>query len=583
VVVATGSPAFAEPGFAPFQELPTPTGISAATASYTSLSCPTSSWCTALGGQIGDSSGLFVSTMVGSAWGIPQPIALPTSGEGVTAGIVCPSVGACVLAGTYRTTFGSQTLLAQESSGTWAAATYFSLPSNAGANQSLYLTVATPWCQSVGNCTVVGGYIAQGGGQYDLFSMNETSGNWGVATMLPGNEPSPLRGRPELACSSVGFCTVTAGISSWVESAGAWSPPTEFDQISGSTNFELLGLACPDATTCIGVGFEIQPGRYAQPQAATITQTSGTWGSIEALPTPQLSPLMLGTELWRISCQGDVCVAGGFGGNFDVRHPPYQEPIASTWSNGSWSSIDVEQFPLRSPYSSPGDDTASYFNDVSCSTTTSCVAVGEDAVYKPPIDAGSSLLFPFATTLTPVRSIVAPEPPLGAFASPHLNGVTVSWRPPTDDGGAPIADYRVVLSPGSASCVTTNSFCTFDGLVNGHQYAAILASNNGSQWSEHVLTNHVFAGEAPAKPTQLRTNVVGSDLIVSWWQTSPPVGESVLNFTVTVRDQSNAETRVTRRTSCTFHGLGHGVFHVSVTAVNRTGPSLVSLATAAIR
>ena len=566
LLIAAGTDAAsAEPGFAPIHQLAAPIGDSPSEIFYGSLSCAGADWCAAAGYGNNGKGAPFVATESSGIWASPQKISLPTSGSlGGTLSLACPSPGNCVAAGAYETGFGKIPILATEDSGVWSAASTFALPPNAVSGSS-ELLVDAPWCQSLGNCIVIG--IYQGGPLgFSVFSKTESSGTWGAASSLPVGEGSPYGAI--FSCTSVGNCLVIAGFSSWVESSGTWGAPASFIPTPPTETFHYAGMACPDTTTCIVVGF-VQNNRRAdaQPRAASLTDESGTWGQVEALPLPQLSPRVIASEFWQISCASGQCVAVGDAGSFDGTKP-FHSPAAATWEGGSWSSIGLEPMSVTK-----GDRDDSYLDDVSCTATTSCTSVGDYGVYNPGHGASGSVA-PFVTELLPVRAIVRPGPPVDPVARPHLGGASVSWQPPIDDGGSPIAGYTVRVEPGTASCMTSATSCRIGGLINGRQYVATVTDSNGSSASSpRAFSRHFFAGAVPSLPAHLHFVLTSRGVTVQWRRSTSPPGEPVLRYTVDARGRRTVARCISRRPSCTYRSLRAGRYEFAVTASDATGTS----------
>ena len=70
------------------------------------------------------------------------------------------------------------------------------------------------------------------------------------------------------------------------------------------------------------------------------------------------------------------------------------------------------------------------------------------------------------TVRPPVRP---PGPPTDVRVVPGPRSLTVSWRPPVDDGGAPVQAYEAIAQPGGDTCsvAAPATTCTITGLNNG--------------------------------------------------------------------------------------------------------------------
>lgn len=91
---------------------------------------------------------------------------------------------------------------------------------------------------------------------------------------------------------------------------------------------------------------------------------------------------------------------------------------------------------------------------------------------------------------TPVTPRTVPAPPTTVAVSAGVGSATVTWSPPTDDGGSPITAYRVSASPAVTGCMTDGELeCSLTGLTPGQEYAITVTAVNA-------------AGEsAPSTPT----------------------------------------------------------------------------------
>jgi hypothetical protein len=261
-----------------------------------------------------------------------------------------------------------------------------------------------------------------------------------------------------------------------------------------------------------------------------------------------------------------VCVAVGSGGSYND-NDTYEQPIAATWSSGTWSSMGVEPF---SPAGNNETD-ASWLNGVACGSATQCFAVGYAGVYEN--GSGPVPLYPYSTTLSPTRPIVAPDVPVGLGVEPMIGGALVTWAPPTDDGGAPITSYTATASPGTTSCTTTSYSCTLTGLTNGEQYVISLTDSNGT--IESSPEDFAFApGAAPTPPTNLHVFRMRHRAVISWIRATAPAGEPVRYLANVHGKGRELHSCVSDTRSCTVRGLVKGRTYVAVVyAIDATGKS----------
>ena len=92
--------------------------------------------------------------------------------------------------------------------------------------------------------------------------------------------------------------------------------------------------------------------------------------------------------------------------------------------------------------------------------------------------------------VTPGAPHVPPAPPptfpssapTDVVATGGTRSATIRWSPPVDRGSFPVTHYRVVAAPGGATCLTTTTSCTLDGLAPGGTYSFTVTALNGAGW-----------------------------------------------------------------------------------------------------
>lgn len=78
--------------------------------------------------------------------------------------------------------------------------------------------------------------------------------------------------------------------------------------------------------------------------------------------------------------------------------------------------------------------------------------------------------------------VYAAGAPTGVVAIAGDGRATVRWSPPSDTGSFPVTTYQVTAAPSGATCLTTTTTCTIDGLIPGGTYAFTVRALNGAGW-----------------------------------------------------------------------------------------------------
>lgn len=372
-----------------------------------SISCVTTSWCTAAGTGFSDSEGsedsIIVETFDGTSW-TGHADAISGSGDSIalSSTISCTQVGSCVAeaamdppsAAVDTLADGSWTLTqpdAAQSTGLAIscvnAASYacVSVGSEETASSDV-LTAATDtngfWfpstitppanlasflygvsCVSANWCVGVGLVVSTSGATDPIIATLSSGWTVVVGAPIPGDPDSATYG---VSCASSGTCTAV-GLAFTVDDKepvafssvdGVWS--SSVVPVSGSTQAALQDVSCP-STTCVAVGNEVSRSGVETPLVAT--ESGGTWTS-EDLSLP--SSLRNGS-LMSVSCSSATsCVAVGSGNPGSEFTPPVA--IIATDTNGSWTITALAR---------PKQVLAAALVSVSCPTSSTCVAVGE--------------------------------------------------------------------------------------------------------------------------------------------------------------------------------------------------------------
>ena len=229
-----------------------------------------------------------------------------------------------------------------------------------------------------------------------------------------------------------------------------------------------FALTCPDATTCYLEDLQVDVSSGPAPTLIEVTHDGGTTWQRSSLPGDI-------TPTTGIDCvDADTCFAGG-------QDPSGNNEIVTTDDGGqSWTVLPMSlQFP--SPFQ---------FADISCVTTTSCVAVGTS----------------------------------GGFADGPSSAVI------TTNGGRSwtTSDFPAAFVPSKVRCVTGGTCLTVGYEGQASAVGAILYSTDGgSTWS----TATVPAGFGPS--TAIWCSSDGSNCLAVAFYTTPasPLASSVLTST----------------------------------------------------
>ncbi len=339
---------------------PTPNPPGATHSSLSGVSCPSATACTAVGFYT-NGAGTDVTLAElwnGTSWAI-QPTANPSGATGsALSAVSCTSATACTAVGYYTNSEGNTVTLTENWDGTsWTIKPAPSLPAG-----STYSALAGVSCASGMACTAVGDYF-NGTAQVALAERwNGTS--WTIQSIPnpSGAEDVLLQGT---SCTSATACTAVGDYfvgSTQLTLAEHWDGTSWTIQPNpnpaGQTINTLRGVSCASPTACTAVGTIGRPDN-SRTQAEGWDGTSWT---IE--PTAEPSNGVF-SRLLGVSCtSATACTAvGGYTllGTGAVT-------LAERWDGVSWTIQ-----PTRNP---PGALERT-FNEVSCTSATTCTAVGD--------------------------------------------------------------------------------------------------------------------------------------------------------------------------------------------------------------
>ncbi len=360
----TGASALAETlGNGGWALMTEPSVPGAYTAELQGVSCTSASSCVAVGYyQVkGGRQQTLVATLADGAWTIT---ASPNRGTGNNQldSVSCPQAGTCVAVGYYQgagsQSTTSRTLAEELFDGTWTLTT---VP-DSGSGTNALKGVS---CTSPGACVAVG-YYDDGGVDRALAEQLATNA-WAVtAAQDVGaglNQLDAVACTSSSSCVSVGTFRTAAGIyQNLIETLAAtgWAPLAHSPDANGNNN-QLAGVSCSSSTSCMAVGHYNSKGVA---QSLTIELGHGSW-TVTTSPDKGTST----NQLSGASCTpaSSQCAAVGYfndviSGYSDV----VPQTLAEAWSGTSWATTATAD--ALTPDAG--------LNDVSCASSTSCVAVG---------------------------------------------------------------------------------------------------------------------------------------------------------------------------------------------------------------
>ncbi|CAB4148796.1 Fibronectin type III [uncultured Caudovirales phage] len=192
-----------------------------------------------------------------------------------------------------------------------------------------------------------------------------------------------------------------------------------------------------------------------------------------------------------------------------------------------------------------------------------------------------------------------PTAPASISATPGQSQVSLTWTPPSSDGGAAVTSYTLqrATNSGFTGATTTTGLTgygtTVTGLANGTYYFRIAAVNDvataASTTSAYVATGAITVGSAATAPSQPTALVVAQQspqspngLALSWTAPTSNGGSAITAYVIKrslSADMSSPVTVVTPTTgtSYSFNGLQpNTVYYFTVAARNGVGDSPAS-------
>jgi uncharacterized repeat protein (TIGR02543 family) len=130
-----------------------------------------------------------------------------------------------------------------------------------------------------------------------------------------------------------------------------------------------------------------------------------------------------------------------------------------------------------------------------------------------------------------------PGIPRNLSGTPASGQISLSWDPPSSDGGATISDYVVQYKVGSnwvpfSDGTSTNTFTVVTGLTNGTSYEFKVASVNSVGQSLFTSAISKSPATVPGAPTNLSPNKSGTSATLTWTAPGSNGGASISDYVV---------------------------------------------------
>ena len=452
------------------QATPNPPGSKG--SNLDAVACPAATACTAVGTYV-DSSGTqrpIAEAWNGSTWTIRATPDQPGSHGTVLDGVYCTAASACIAVGYYEDVSSQDYPQAFAESWNGQAWHILPAPDTAGVQSPLYAVS----CTSPTTCIAVGAATSGTGVNAPLAA----AWNGTAWTILPAIGPS---GSSQIAlngvsCTAANACTAVGYYAqpptfarhtlaeAWNGSSWKIQPTPNPDGYAG-----LAAVSCTAASACTAVGSKA----LTAPTVLAEAWNGSTW-------TAQQAPVPTGTSaLTAVSCAANACGAAGYVGPLaGTRHALTEARTGSTWA--------------FQPAISPRGALPASLGGVSCTSASSCVAVGTSTAQgwngtrwrdlsaaRPPGAASINLTGVSCATATACLAVGFYINSAGGLAmlAETWNGTAWTLHPPVRPGGA-VGDLTSVSCSAPSACMAVGASTNTSGAT-----LALAESWNGTAWT----------------------------------------------------------------------------------------------------
>lgn len=276
--------------------------------------------------------------------------------------------------------------------------------------------------------------------------------------VTPGSAPTSMAVGGTLgwfstvSCVTSTFCMAMGGAGAAQWDGSRWTFPATASPSDG-TWVSLANVSCPTLTFCMAVGSSGTIGSAANPPDPVAEAWNGTtwaWLTLPQVPGAQ------GVMVQSVSCTSSAnCVAVGA---FTRTSPWTPDLLALRWDGTQWALLPTPPLPRRGIEGS--------FGGVSCTTDTSCIAVGE---YQRP-----------STPPCGERAICGP-----ALAE-RWDGTRWTILPTSATGSLKQASLESISCNSATSCVAVGSYPPLAERWNGKRWTVqrpATSPPNQGQWT----------------------------------------------------------------------------------------------------
>lgn len=195
------------------------------------------------------------------------------------------------------------------------------------------------------------------------------------------------------------------------------------------------------------------------------------------------------------------------------------------------------------------------------------------AVFTSP--AEYSQLVATASCTPPIPPATVPNPPTNvvAVATGIRGQASISFTPPTNNGGSPITGYYAINQPGNSPVFSATSPITFNGLQDNTSYYFLVVATNAKGNSTPVVSNSITTPTLPDAPVITSVEPDNQTLRVLFTQGSDG-GSAIYDYLYSTDGGTSYSSAMTTVSPIVITGLTNGqTYDIKIEAVNDVGTS----------